>query len=166
MLVAAWCDWQCSGWSTASMAGPMHGCLSGWLAGCLAGWLAGWLHGCMAAWLHGCMAAWLLGCMAAWLHGCTAAWLHGWLSGCLLSITPFPGSLCWVLRNTSMPVRVPHPPPPLHKIRQSLPLCHASAQHTAHSTQHTAHSTAQWFLGGKCLVLINTVFNASPTPSP
>jgi hypothetical protein len=64
--------------------------------------------------------------MVARLHGCTA--------GCLLGITPFPGSLCWVLRNPNVPVRAPHSLPPLHKIRQSSPLCHASA----HSTQHTA----------------------------
>ncbi len=153
MLVAVWSACQCSGWSTASMAGPM----TGWLAVWLSGWLAGWLHGCTAARLHGCT--------AARLHGCImVAWLHGWLSSWYHTISWF--TVLGVEKHQHACARASLPP--LHKIRQSLPLCHASAQH---STQHTAHGTAQhstvqWFLGGKCLVLINTVFNASPTPSP
>ncbi len=140
----------------------LHGCMAAWLHGCM----AAWLHGCMAAWLHGCMAVWLsgwlAGCLAGWLAGCLAGWLHGWLAGCLLGITPFSGSLCWVLRNTSMPVRARlthcHPSTKSGRVYPS-----AMHQHTAHSTQHSTAHTAHWFLGGKCLVLINTVFNASPT---
>jgi hypothetical protein len=152
--MAAWLHCLLAGW------------LAGWLAGCLAGWLAGWLHGCMAAWLHGCMAARLHGCMAAWLHGCTAAWLHGWLSSWHHTISWF--TVLGVEKHQHACARAsPTTTPPQNPAEFTpLPCISASAQHTAHSTQHTAHSTAQWFLGGKCLVLINTVFNASPTPSP